>query len=472
MASSKRRHPEEPPSNLPPDLTFERGLPADAEAERLCLGSILLGQEQALDLSAEEFSLEKHRRIFLRILDLRDRNQPIDRVTVAGELMRQGQLESVDGLTYLASLTQDLPELSNVTGYMEIVREKARLRKIIFASQRTIDRALIAMEPADEIAASVTHSLEEVVSRPSDDSAKTAQQIVEGYPGGIGAFLDPTLRKHGLPTGLSKLDEMLAGGLHDGELIVLAARPRAGKSALALNIAHHLCLRENDPVRVDFFSLEMSAASLITRMMCAEAKVDSHKFRSGFVGRDERCRLQVGLNAIMESPLRIHDDTKTLGPMLSDMRRAIKEGTRLIILDYLQLVQTGERDDQMGRAQQLAKILRALKLMNLKYGVPQLVLSQIGRSSEKRGGSMEPQLGDLKDSGAIEETGNVVLIVHRPELYSSKDEHKGTAKVIVAKARDGDTGFVNLRFIGAWTQFITPTDDIPPEGEEAQGPEW
>lgn len=449
-----------------PDLALLKGLPCNLDAEKYSLGSILLGGIELfdkVDLKIEDFSLEKHRRIYGRMLDLRDRAIPVDRVTLAEELARQGQLESVDGLSYLISLDEGLPEIANLEAYVGIVREKSRLRQIIYASQSAITQALLAEAKAEDISASTGKTLDEISTGPGDDSGKTAQQVVEEYRGGISAFLDPSQRKSGLPTGMTKIDEMLGGGLQQGEVVIVAARPSVGKSAWALNVAQNLCLREHEPLRVDFFSLEMSGASLITRMMCARAQMDQHKFRGGFVNKDDRRRLQRSLNDVMESQLRIHDDSvKTLAGLMKSMKRAVKEGSSLLILDYLQLVTTGRRTD--NRNQELSEICRTLKLFNLDSGVPIAALSQIGRSSERRGGTMKPQLGDLKDSGAIEETGNVVIALHREELYSKgREDNRGKAEALILKNRDGPTGTVNLRFIHAWSQFVNAADDVRDE---------
>lgn len=450
------------------DAVLAKGLPANEDAERYSLGSILLGGIELfdkVDLKPEDFSLEKNRRIYARMLDLRDRGVAVDRITLAEELMRQGQLESVDGLSYLISLDDGLPEIANLGAYVEIVREKSRLRQIIHTSQSAINQALLAEAKAEDIAASTGKTLDAISTGPGDDSGKTAQQVVEEYRGGISAFLDPSQRKSGLPTGLNKVDEMLGGGLQQGELVIIAARPSCGKSAIALNIAQNLCLREYDPLRVDFFSLEMSGSSLITRMMCARAQMDQHKFRGGYVGKDDRLRLQKSLNDVMESRLRIHDDSvKTLGGLMKSMKRAVKEGSSLLILDYLQLVTTGRRTD--NRNQELSEICRTLKLFNLDSGVPMAALSQIGRSSERRGGNMKPQLGDLKDSGAIEETGNVVIALHREELYSKgREDNRGKAEALILKNRDGPTGTVNLRFIHAWSQFVNASENVRDEDQ-------
>src|SRR5713226_2136793 len=251
------------------DIALEKGLPVNLDAERYVLGAILMDDalyiQVAGTLEADDFSLEKHRRIFLRMGELYERSERIDRVTVANELMKQNQLESVDGITYLVSLDEGLPALANLDSYVRIVKDKAVLRRIIFTSQKLIDQCLMGEDEPDEILASAEEGLLRLGDSRTQDSLVNPHQILEAFEGGINAFLDPSKRIKGLGTGLLKLDEM-TGGLHAGELIILAARPSMGKTALALNIAQHVAMKLGLPVAM--FSLEMSKESLLTRMLC------------------------------------------------------------------------------------------------------------------------------------------------------------------------------------------------------------
>src|SRR5882724_7235290 len=227
------------------DLALAKGLPANLDAERFVLGSVLLNDTLYLQvagaLDSDDFSLEKHRRIFSRMKDLYDRSEKIDRVTMAEELMKQGQLESVDGFTYLSSLDQGLPEIVNLDSYVRIVKDKATLRKLIFSAQKIVDRCLIGEESPDEILASAEESLLKLGEGRTRDQLTSPASVVEKFPGGINAFLDPSQRLRGLSTGFAKFDEM-TGGLNGGELFILAARPSMGKTALAMNIAQHVAM--------------------------------------------------------------------------------------------------------------------------------------------------------------------------------------------------------------------------------------
>src|SRR3984957_12637516 len=239
-----------------PDIALERGLPVNLDAERFVLGAILMDDalyiQVAGSLESEDFSLEKHRRIFLRMGELYNRGERIDRVTVANELMKQNQLESVDGVSYLVSLDEGLPALANLDSYVRIVNDKAVLRRIIFTSQKLIDRCILAEDEPDQILASAEETLLKLGETRAKDALVNPQRILEEFDGGINAFLDPSKRIKGLSTGFLKLDEM-TGGLHAGELVILAARPSMGKTALALNIAQHVASQPNEKQTVAVF---------------------------------------------------------------------------------------------------------------------------------------------------------------------------------------------------------------------------
>ncbi len=393
------------------DTALEKGLPVNLDAERFILGSILLDDslfvQVAGALSADEFALEKHRRIFSRMADLYERGERIDRVTVAEELMKHNQLESCDGLSYLVSLDDGLPQTSNLDSYIRIVKDKATLRKIIFSAQKLIDRCLMGDEEPSQILATAEESLLKLSESRLDSGLMTPRQVIESYQGGVNAFLDPTRRIKGISTGFVRLDEM-TGGLHPGELIILAARPSMGKTAMALNIAHHVAAGRN-PQTVAIFSLEMSKESLLTRLLCAAARVDSQKFRAGYLNAEERRRLSLAASQLIEAPLFI-DDTPSanLMDMHAKLRRLKAEhGLALAVIDYLQLM-TG-RGRFENRTQEISSLSRGLKMLAKELDVPLLVLSQLSRAPEVRQGDHRPQLSDLRESGCL--TGDTLIPV-------------------------------------------------------------
>jgi replicative DNA helicase len=441
---------------------IEKGLPTNLDAERFVLGSILLNEsmyvQAAGTLEADDFSLEKHRRIFRRMGELQDRGEKIDRVTVANELMKFNELEACDGLSYLVSLDDGLPQLPNLDSYIRIVKDKSILRRIIFASQNMMSRCLMGEDEPDEILAGAEETLLKLGDTRVKNGLENAHDIVTGYEGGVNAFLDPSKRIKGISTGFAKFDE-LSGGMHGGELLILAARPSMGKTALALNIAQHVALKLKQTVAI--FSLEMSKESLLTRLLCATARVDSQKFRQGYLNQEERRKLHHALTELVEAPLYVDD---TPGVHLMDMHAKLrrlqveKHHVGLVIVDYLQLM-TG-RGRFENRVQEVSALSRGMKLLAKELNVPMLVLSQLSRAVETRQGDHRPQLSDLRESGSIEQDADLVAFIFREEVYNKdREDLRGLAELIVAKQRNGSIGTANLVFLHAQTKFENRAED-------------
>ncbi len=452
------------------DIALERGLPANLDAERFVLGSILMDDSSFIStagtIDPDDFSLEKHRRIFTRMTDLYSRGERIDRVTVANELMKHSQLESVDGLSYLVSLDDGLPAISNLDSYVRIVKDKSILRRIIFNSQKLIDRCVLGDEEPDQILSSAEESLLKIGDTRAKDALTTPERIIREFEGGLNAFLDPSRRIKGVGTGFLKLDEM-TGGFHRGELIILAARPSMGKTALALNIAQHVAMNPQQKQTVAVFSLEMSKESLLTRMICAAARVDQQKFRAGYLNQDERRRLQKGAAELVQSPLFIDDTPGTnLMDIHAKLRRLRSEhGLSLVIVDYLQLMSSRGRHE--NRNQEVSALSRGFKLMAKELDVPMLVLSQLSRAPETRPGDHRPQMSDLRESGSIEQDADVIAFIFREEVYKpDREDLKGMAELLLSKQRNGPTGRVNLVFLKEFTKFENRTNDL---GEDVMG---
>src|ERR1700724_304958 len=449
--------------------TTEKGLPTNLDAERFVLGSILLDDglyiQAAGTLEPDDFSLEKHRRIFRRMGDLHERGEKVDRITVANELMKFSELEACDGLSYLVSLDDGLPQIPNIDSYIRIVKDKAILRRIIFASQHMMNRCLLGEEEPGEILAGA----EETLLKLGDERVKTGllnpDQILRDYEGGISAFLDPSKRVSGIGTGFTKLDEY-TGGLHGGDLFILAARPSMGKTALALNVAQHVALKLKQPVAI--FSLEMSKESLLTRMLCAAARVDSQRFRAGYLTQEERRKLNQALHELVEAPLYIDD---TAGLHLMDMHAKLRRlksergELGLVIVDYLQLMNGRGRFE--NRNQEVSALSRGMKQLAKELNVPVMVLSQLSRAVETRQGDHRPQLSDLRESGSIEQDADLVAFIFREEVYHrDREDLRGLAELILAKQRNGPVGTVNLVFLHSQTKFenrAEDTGDLPEE---------
>jgi replicative DNA helicase len=448
---------------------LDKGLPTNIDAERFVLGSILLDDnmyvQAAGTLEPDDFSLDKHRRIFRRMGELQDRGEKVDRITVANELMKFNELEACDGLSYLVSLDDGLPQIPNLDAYIRIVKDKAVLRRIIFASQNMMNRCLMGEEEPGDILAGAEETLLKLGEARVKTGLVNTEDILKTYDGGINAFLDPSKRIKGISTGFAKLDEM-TGGMHGGDLFIIAARPSMGKTAFALNIAQHAALRMKQTVAV--FSLEMSRESLLTRMLCATARVDSQRFRAGYLTQEERRKLNQGLHELVEAPLFIDD---TPGVHLMDMhaklRRLQQERGKigLVIVDYLQLMSGRGRFE--NRNQEVSALSRGMKLLAKELNVPMMVLSQLSRAVETRQGDHRPQLSDLRESGSIEQDADVVGFIFREEVYNrDREDLRGLAEFIVAKQRNGPVGTVNLVFLHAQTKFENRAEDTGELPEE------
>ncbi len=439
---------------------IEKGMPTNVDAEAHTLGSILLDDslyyEAAGKISAEDFSLEKNRKIFRRMTDLKERGERIDRTTLANELMSHGELEACDGLSYIVTLDDGLPMPPHIGSYAKIVKEKSVKRQIIYTAQSLVNRCIVDEERSDAILAGARDTLLTMGADDSDGGPQTPEQIIQGM-GGISVFLGP--QKKGLPTGFSKYDDM-TGGLHDGELTIIAARPGAGKSALALNIAQHASIKLGKTVL--FFSLEMSKEQLLNRLVCSVSRVDSQRVRHGYLTTEERRRLAIATGTITSSRLYIDDKSAvTTSGMHARIRRHLaREKVDLVIVDYLQLMSAGRNYE--NRNQEVTKISRGLKLMAAEIGVPVIALSQLSRATElRKGGGNRPQLSDLRESGSLEQDADVVAFIFREEMYiKDRDDLRGVAELIIGKQRAGPVGTVRLVFMHNITQFANRAEDL------------
>ena len=444
-------------------VALQKGLPANIDAERFILGSVLLDDSRFVEIAGvlnnDDFALEKHRRIFTRMNDLHARDERIDRVTLANELLKYNELESVDGLSYLISLDDGLPHISNLDSYVKIVRDKATLRRIAIGAQQLMNRALMAEDDPGEVLAGAEETLLKLGESRTAKGLATPLEVIQNYEGGLNAFLDPSKRIKGISTGFAKLDEM-SGGLHAGELIILAARPSMGKTALALNMCWHVATRLFQPVVI--FSLEMSQESLLTRMLCSAARVDSQKFRAGYLNEHDRGKLRQAANQMVEAPIYIDD---TAGVNMMDMhaklRRLQQSGQKpgLVVVDYLQLMSVRGRVE--NRNQEVSQLSRGMKLLSKEMGCPFLVLSQLSRAPETRQGDHRPQLSDLRESGSIEQDADLVAFIFREEVYKrDREDLRGVAELIVAKQRNGPIGKIDLVFLHSMTKFENRAEDL------------
>jgi replicative DNA helicase len=455
------------------DYSLDRGLPASAEAERAVLGAILLDNQaypQAAEfLRAEDFSLDSHRRIYLRMMELAESGRAIDFVTLTEQLGQHKEIESVGGVAYVTSLTDGLPRVKNIEQYVKIVKDKALLRGLIHAATSAIEQAYAQDAPAEEIVDAAESAIFQVAEKRVSQGFMAIPEIVKSSFGSIDKLYEQGQRITGLETHFEDFDGMTSG-LQKSDLVIVAARPSMGKTAFAINIAENAAVRDKKVVGV--FSLEMSRESLLLRMLCSQSMVDSHKLRTGFLGRDDYRKLVDGLAALVDAPIFI-DDTPSIS--LSEMRakcRRLQQAQGrldLVIVDYLQLVASmplgggGRRYE--NRTQEVSAISRGLKAMAKELRCPLVALSQLSRAPENRAGNNRPQLADLRESGAIEQDADVVAFIFREEVYKPDDpDLEGKAELIIAKQRNGPTGIVKLAFIKRSTRFENLAIDQGAEG--------
>jgi replicative DNA helicase len=457
-----------------PDLRLDAGLPANIDAEKTILGAILLDNaahsEAAEKLDSSDFSLDSHQRIFLRMTDLMNAQRAVDIVTLANELARYKEIETVGGVAYLASLTEGLPLRPVIEDYIRIVKDKSLLRRLMAICSAAIARAADQSETALEVLDMAESQLLEVSEKGISQGLEPLDKIVQESFGSIDNLYSQGARAvTGLATGFYKLDEVTSG-LQKGELIIVAARPSMGKSALAINIAQNAAVLEKAIVAV--FSLEMSKESILRRMLSAQSNVNQRKLQTGFLGREDHGRLQHALEQLVEARMFIDD---TAGVTLAEMRakaRRLKQtagGLDLIVVDYLQLMSAtlpsagGKRYE--NRVQEVSAISRGLKALAKELDVPVVALSQLSRGNEKRD-DKRPMLSDLRESGSIEQDADLVAFIHREAYYKRDDdsmsaEERALSEIIIAKQRNGPTTTVHLTFNSDCTRFNNPANDYP-----------
>ncbi len=453
------------------DYSLDRGLPASVDAERAILGAILLDNlaynEAAEKLVPDDFSLDSHRRVYSRMMELSETGRPIDIITLTDELGRHKEVEAVGGVAYLSSLTDGVPRRPNIEHHIRIVKDKAMLRGLIYAANTTIARALDQTELADEILDSTESAIFQISEKRLGQGFVGIPEIVKSSFGSIDALYERGQRITGLETHFVDFDGMTSG-LQPSDLVIIAARPSMGKTAFAMNIAENCAV--SDGKVVGMFSLEMSRESLLLRMLCSHARVDSHKLRTGFLGREDYNKLSAALAALAEAPIFIDD---TPGISLHEMRakaRRLQQSQRkldLLIVDYLQLMSAapvgGKRFE--NRTQEVSAISRGLKALAKEMRVPVIALSQLSRAPESRGGDHRPQLADLRESGSIEQDADVVCFIFREEVYKpGEPDLEGLAELIIAKQRNGPTGKVDLAFLKRSTRFESRAGEGYTEG--------
>jgi replicative DNA helicase len=430
------------------EYSLAHTLPANVEAERSILGAILLDNfaynQAAEHLKPEDFSLDSHRRVYTRMVDLAESSRPIDLITLVEELDRHKELEAIGDVGYVSGLLDGVPDRPSIEHYVKIVRDKALLRGLIHTANAAIARASDQGDLAEEILNDTEAAIFQLSEKRIGRGFLGITEIVKESFGSVDALLQRGQRITGLETHYVDLDEMTSG-LQKSDLIILAARPSMGKTAFALNIAENAAVED-----------QMSREALLMRLLCSQAQVDSHKMRTGSLWREDMDKVVRAMEQLAHAPIFIDD---TPGISLSEMRakaRRLQQSQGkldLIIVDYLQLMTGGGRRYE-NRTQEVSAISRGLKALAKEMSVPVIALSQLSRAPESRGGDHRPQLADLRESGSIEQDADVVAFIFREEVYNHDDpELQGRAELIIAKQRNGPTGRVMLAFLKNSTRF-------------------
>jgi replicative DNA helicase len=444
-----------------------RSAPWSQEAEQAVLGAMLLDQDAALRAAElvddSMFYREAHRRLFRAMLALTEQRTVIDHITLRDELLRRGELEAAGGLEYLAELVDAVPTAANIEFHAKIVKDKAILRRLIETSTGIITEAYDGHSTANDLLDSAEAKIFQISQQRGDEGFTRIKEMLWPTMERIETLQRSGKAITGVPSGFTDLDEMTSG-FQASELIIVAARPSMGKTAFCLNVATQAAV---DGFGVAVFSLEMSKEALVQRMLCAEARVDSQAVRRGTLRDPDFTRLARAAGILQSCPVWI-DDTPSLSllEMRSKARRLkVENDVRLVVVDYLQLMRSPEYAE--NRVQEVSDISRSLKGLARELNIPVIALSQLSRASEQRGGERRPILSDLRDSGAIEQDADVVLFIHRPEMYQKEDSEgnslEGMAEVIVGKHRNGPTGLVNLYFHKQFTRFDNRTEREAPE---------
>jgi replicative DNA helicase len=434
-------------------LPEQKTLPHSGESERAVLGGVLLDPSILPTISgrlrAEDFYHERHQILYQAMLDLREELVEIDLRTVQAKLEQRGQFESVGGLAYLTGLDLDLPDIGRIDNYVEIIKERSIRRRLIQTSGQIIrnclDGGLEAAEALGRAEQAVLSLGEEAIQRGFAQLSHVLHTTLEELEERPGSMLT------GVPSGFLDFDR-ISQGLNRGNLIIIAGRPGMGKTSFALNVAQHVAIREKKPVGI--FSLEMSQQELALRILCSESDISFSRLRSNRVSQKEWTRIIQTVRAIGDAPLFIDDSPNPgLLEVASKARRLKAErGLALIVLDYLQLMQAGGKYE--NRNLEIAAISRGMKQLAKELEIPVLALSQLSRQPERRGSDHRPQLADLRESGSLEQDADMVAFIYRDEIYNpGKEENKGLAELIIAKHRNGETGTIELVFLGETTSF-------------------
>ncbi|MFB4213768.1 replicative DNA helicase [Shouchella sp. JSM 1781072] len=450
------------------DLLNDRTPPQNIEAEQAVLGSILI-EVNALTTASErllpqDFYRASHQRIYEAMLDISEKGDPVDLVTLTAELQGRQWLDDVGGVPYLTDIAETVPTATNVDYYSRIVEEKSLLRRLIRAAS---DIVKDGYANEDEVGAILDHAektiLEVAQQKNSTNFVQIKDVLLETYDQ-IEVLQQSRGDITGIATGFSELDTMTAG-FQRNDLIIVAARPSVGKTAFALNIAQNVATKTEENVAI--FSLEMGASQLVTRMLCAEGNIDAQRMRTGALEEEDWHKLSMAMGSLSKAGIYI-DDTPgvKVGEIRAKCRRLKQEsGLGMILIDYLQLIQGNGRGGE-NRQQEVSEISRTLKAIARELEVPVIALSQLSRGVESRQ-DKRPMMSDIRESGSIEQDADIVAFLYRDDYYDKETENKNTIEIIIAKQRNGPVGTVELAFVKEYNKFVNldrrhDESDMPP----------
>lgn len=433
--------------------TIGRVPPHNLEAEQAVLGCMLIDSDIIPSVTemikSEDFYRDDHKEICEAILDITERAGPVDIITVSEQLQLRGTLDAVGGLDYLASISSAVPTTANAKHYAKIVEEKSLLRKLLKAASDISGMCFDSSDEAIYVLDRAEKSIFDILQKRSTQGFTHIKDVLLETFNRLEELYNSKSYITGIPTGFTDLDVKTAG-LQNSDLILIAARPGMGKTAMGLNIAQYAAVRKHVPVAI--FNLEMSKDQLVNRMLSSEVMVDSQKMRTGKLEDDDWNKVAQALAPLSEAPIFI-DDTPGISVMdirAKCRRLKLEKNLGLVVIDYLQLMQGRGRVE--SRQQEVSEISRSLKILAKELNVPVVTMSQLSRGPESRN-DHRPMLSDLRESGAIEQDADIVMFLYRDDYYNPDTEKKNIAEVIIAKHRNGSTGTIDLRWFGEYTKF-------------------
>lgn len=437
------------------EMLMDRVPPQNIEAEQAVLGAILLDSDALVTamerVSSDDFYRGSHQRIFEAMIELAQEDEPVDLITLTARLQNKQELEEAGGVTYLSELANAVPTAANVDYYAQIVEEKSMLRRLIRTATQIVSNGYASSEDVGLMLNDAEQRILEISQRCSSSGFVSIRDVLMEVFERVEFLYSHKGGTTGIPSGFHDLDKMTSG-FQRSDLIIVAARPSVGKTAFALNIAQNVGVRAKETVAI--FSLEMGAAQLVQRMVCAESNVDAQRMRTGFLESDDWEKLTMAIGALSEANIYIDDSPGiTVADIRAKCRRLKQEkGLGMILIDYLQLISGRGKGD--NRQQEVSEISRTLKQIARELDVPVIALSQLSRGVEQRQ-DKRPMMSDLRESGSIEQDADIVAFLYRDDYYDKETEKKNIIEIIIAKQRNGPVGTVELAFLKNYNKFVS-----------------